>query len=189
MTTRVLTAAVLGFLVLVLWTFVVNGMLGFTARLTMNRVADEPAVHRLLTQNVPAPGAYIVNPALTADHRFPDGAPVFAVTHSGIGHEGAGRMMLVDLGRSFALMLLAAGLLAVASDRVLARWTWRAAFVVALGVLLALGSDLTRVGIGGWPASTAIAMAGFLVGGWALAGAAIAWAMRPHTRHVVDRQG
>jgi hypothetical protein len=176
---RVAAAGTLGFLVLAVWTFVVNGMFGFTARLAMNRVADEPAVHLLLKQNVSAPGAYIVNPALTSEHRFPDGEPVFAVTYSGLGHEAAGGLMFLDVARELALMLLATGLLGAASARVLSRWANRATFIVALGVLQVLASDLSRVGIGGWPSGTAFAMAGFHLAGWALAAAAIAWVVRP----------
>lgn len=186
MAIRVLAAGVLGFFVLAVWTLVVNGMFGFTARLAMNRVADEPAVHRLLEQNITAPGAYLVNPALTTEGRFPDGEAVFAVTFSGMGHEAAGRMMLVDLARGFVVMLLATGLLAAASARVLSRWASRAAFVVVLGILQVLASDLARIGIGGWPSGTALAMAGFHVTGWALAAAAIAWVVPPRERRVAS---
>jgi hypothetical protein len=55
----------------------------------------------------------------------------------------------------------------------------RCRFVVAVGVLLAIIGDLSRVGIGGGPLGAAAAKAAVRVAGWALAGLAMAWAMRP----------
>lgn len=182
---RAAAAAILGFLVLAVWTFVVNGVYGFTARLTMNEVVDEPAVHLMLTKHVTTPGAYIVNPPLTPNRRFPEGQPVFAVTYSGMGHEAAGGQMLGNLATALIVMLLAAGLLAAASARVLARWSSRVAFVIVLGVLQVLASDVPRIGIGGWPAHTAFAMAGFHLAGWTLAAFAIALVLRPAERRAV----
>jgi hypothetical protein len=39
----------------------------------------------------------------------------------------------------------------IASASVLSTWVRRAGFVVALGVLMAVTGDLSRIGIGGWP--------------------------------------
>jgi hypothetical protein len=145
----------------------------------MNRVADEPAVHRTLKANIAAPGIYLVNPVLTGEWEYPAGEPVFTVTYSGMGHEAAGLMMPVEIGVTFAVVLIAAGLLSAASASVLSTWLRRTGFVLAVGVLLAVAADLSRVGIGGYPLGSAAAMAAVRVAGWALAGAAMAWAMRP----------
>ena len=179
---RIVVAGTLGFIVLAFWTFLVNGLFGFAVRVQMNRVADEPAVYRVLKENVAGPGAYLVNPALTSERQFPPGEPVFSVSSSGIGHEAAGRMMLVEVGVALAAALLAAGLLAAASTSVLSTWARRTGFVVAVGVLLAVTADLSRFGIGGYPLGSAAAMAAVRVTGWALAGLAMAWAMRPPAR-------
>ncbi|MBL8140757.1 MAG: hypothetical protein JNM38_06595 [Acidobacteria bacterium] len=182
MPTRVATAGTLGFLVFTAWTFLINGVYGFTARLSMHQVADEAAVHQVLAQHITAPGAYVVNPTLTGSHRFPDATPVFGVTYSGMGHDAAGRLMLVDLARELLVMLLAAGLVGAASSRVRARWTSRLAFVVAVGLVQVLASDLARIGIGGWPTATALAMAGFHLVGWLLAAFTIAAVIGPRQR-------
>jgi hypothetical protein len=176
---RVCVAGALGFVALALWTFLVNGLFGFAVRTQMNRVADEPAVHRMLKENVAAPGAYLVNPALTGERQFPPGEPVFSVSYSGIGHEAAGSMMLVEVGTALATALLVAGLLSAASASVQSTWARRTGFVAAVGVLLALTADLPRYGIGGYPLGSAAAMAAVRVVGWALAGLAMAWATRP----------
>ncbi len=179
MIARTTTVGALGFVVLVVWTFVVNGMLGFTARVEMNRVADEPAVYKVLSQNIRTPGVYLVNPALTAERQFPLDQPVFRVSHSGRGHEAAGWMALVDIATAFVTALLVAWLLLMASAGALSSWARRAGFVVAVGALLALSGDLPRAGIGGSPFGSAAAIAIVRVAGWTLAGMAMAWAVRP----------
>jgi hypothetical protein len=55
----------------------------------------------------------------------------------------------------------------------------RVGFVVALGVLMAVTADLSRIGIGGCPLGTASVKAAVRVAGWTLAGLAMAWATRP----------
>jgi hypothetical protein len=175
---RILVAGTLGFVVLWLWTAVLNVFFLFTVRVAMNRVADEPAVHRVLKENITAPGLYLVNPALTSERRFPDGEPVFAVSYSGMGHEAAGPMMPIDIGLGLAVTLLAAGLLSAASASVLSSWVRRAGFVVLIGVLLAIAADVSRIGIGGAPPGAALARAAARVSGWTLAGLAMAWATR-----------
>jgi hypothetical protein len=176
---RVFVAGTLGFVVLTLWTVLVNVAFGFTARVAMNRVADERAVYRVLKANITAPGVYLVNPALTPERQFPAGEPVFGVSYSGTGHEAAGPMMPVEFGGALAAALLVAGLLSAASASVLSTWVRRTGFVVAVGVLLAISADLSRYGIGGWPLGSAAASATVRVAGWALAGLAMAWVMRP----------
>jgi hypothetical protein len=176
---RVFVAGALGFLVLTMWTFLVNVLFGFTVRVAMNRVADERAVYRVLQENITAPGLYLVNPALTADRQFPSGEPVFGINYSGMGHDAAGSMMVVEFAVGLATSLLAAGLLSAASASVLSTWVRRTGFVVALGVLLAITADVSRFGIAGVPLNAAAARAAVRVAGWALAGLAMAWAMRP----------
>ena len=179
---RVFVAGSLGFVVLTIWTFVVNVLFGFTARMAMGRVADERAVYRVLKENITAPGLYLVNPALTAEWQFPPGEPVFGVSYSGMGHDAAGPMMVVGFAVGLATSLLVAGLLSAASANVLSSWVRRTGFVVALGVLIAFGADVSRLGIGGSPLETVSATAAVRVAGWALAGLAMAWAMRPSAR-------
>jgi hypothetical protein len=87
---RILVAGAGGGVVLVLWSFVTNVLLGFRSCIDLNRVATEGEVHALLKQNVTAPGAHVVSPPLTPDGRFPPGEPVFGVHYGGMGHEAAG---------------------------------------------------------------------------------------------------
>lgn len=175
---RTFVAGTLAFIVLTLWTILVNVVFGFTVRVAMNRVVDERAVYKVLKENITAPGLYLVNPAVTSEWQFPAGEPVYGISYSGVGHDAAGPMMLVEFGMAFSTALLVAGLLSAASARVLSTWVRRTGFVVAVGVLIALTADLSRYGIGGSPLGPAAAKAAVRVAGWALAGLAMAWALR-----------
>ena len=175
---RIVWAAALGLIATFVWTFVVNGIFGFTLRVEMKRIPNEPEVYRVLKENVVLPGAYMANPALTPEGRFPDGEPVFSVRTSGMGHEAAGRMVFVGPAISFITLLLAAGLLSMASPRILSRYSRRVLFVVVLGLLLAVFTNLTKIGIGGYPVSTALLLAARDVVSWTLAGLVMAWILR-----------
>jgi len=178
MVKRLLTAGLLGGVALVLWSFVVNGIFGFTSRLELNRVPDEPALYSVLEAEIVEPGAYVVNPELGPDRRFPADEPVFSIHYSGMGHEAAGRLQIMRLALAFATAFLVAGLLSMASDRVLSRYWSKVLFVALVGLLLALFGDLPRAGIGGYPMESALLIGANHFLSWVFAGLLIAWAMR-----------
>lgn len=175
---RVFLSGVLGFLAILGWTAVANVAFGLTARLAMNRVADEPRVYGILAESVPAAGAYIVNPPSFYEGGPPEG-PVFSVSYAGFGHEAAGRMALVEALTVLVCALLAAVALSMASQRVLAHYPSRVLFICILGLFLAVGGELSRFGIGGYPLSSALLFGANTVVSWTLAGLAMAAAIRP----------
>ena len=178
MAKRILLSGLAGAVVLFAWTFVVNVGLGFTARLEMQPLPNEQAVYAFLKEHSSKPGAYMANPPLTVRGEFPPGEPVFSVRHSGIGHEAAGLLLVLDLAIGLVASILVAGLLSVASTRVLSRYPYRVMYVATIGLLLAVFGDLPKFGIGGYPASAALLLAGNHALSWALSGAVIAWTMR-----------
>jgi hypothetical protein len=175
---RILVSGALGGVVLLACTFMANVMFGLMPRIEMNRVSDEPALYRHLKASVPAPGAYLVNPEVTAEGRFPDNEPVFSVRYGGMGHEAAGTLFLTETTQLFASAILAAGLLAFASPRVLSRYTRRVLFIATLGLLFALVGDLPRIGIGGYPPDSGLWLAAHRLTSWILVGLVMAWPMR-----------
>lgn len=175
---RILVSGLLGGIVLFLWTFLVNGVFRLTVRLEMNEVADERSVYALLKENVVAPGAYIVNPPFTPDGQFPAGEPVFGIRYSGIGHEAAGRLLVMHLAIAFIAPTLVAGLLSMTSARVLSRYARKVLFIALIGLLLAVFGDLPKYGIGGHPASAALLIAANHAVSWVLAGLVMAGTMR-----------
>lgn len=172
---RIFLAGLLGCLTLMVWAFVANGFLGLTARIAMNRVADEPATYRVLKENVTAPGGYMVNPPLTEEGVFPPGEPAFGVRYGGVGHEAAGRGALLHLALAFVTATLAAALLSAASERVLRGFWRKVAFVAGIGLLMALACDVPEHGIGGYPMASALALAANRLLSWTAAGCAMAW--------------
>ncbi len=176
---RVIEAGLLGAVVLLLATIVIDGLLGFRARIDMRQVAQEAELYAALKTHIDAPGRYVVNPPVTAERRFPAGEPVFSVFYGGVGHEAAGREMLLGLAVTLAACLIAAWLLSQTSQRVLASYPRKVLFVAAIGVLIALIRDVMSLGIGGYPTPDAAALAVERIVLWTLSGAAIAWRIRP----------
>jgi len=186
MSSRVIVSGLLGGLVLILWTFVINGVLGFKSRMDMKQVPDERAVYEVLRAHVTEPGGYVCNPALTGVGRFPDRAPVYSIRYSGLGHGEAGQEVLAGLLVFLAAPIVVAWLLSAASDRVLSSYRRKLLFFVAVGVLVALVADVARFGIGGYTMGDALLVAASDLAAWTLVGLVVAWRMRPGVRVAED---
>jgi hypothetical protein len=175
---QVVVPGLLGGLVLIVWTFVVNGLFGFQARLDMKQVPDERRLYAVLEETVTEPGRYTCNPAVT-ETGFPGGEPVFGILYGGVGHEAAGRQALAMLPIAFIGPIIAAALLAAASRRVLASFPRKVLFVGAIGLLFAVMCRLPRHGIGDYPLGDAALYALHDVVLWLVIGLVLAWRIRP----------
>lgn len=178
MTRRVLLAGLLGAAVLVGWTIIMNVGFQFTARIAMEPVPNERAIYELLKEHVKQPGAYMANPAPTSTGEFPSGESVFSIRYGGVGHEAAGRLLIIELLIALVSATLVASLLSVSSGRILACYLCRVAYVAAVGFLLALSGDLSQYGIGGYSASDALLLSASHFGSWILAGLVMAALVR-----------
>jgi len=176
---RVLGAGLLGAAVMVLAVFVVSGIFGFTARLELRSVPNEAAVFALLKETVVEPGGYMVNPPVVPGQGFPANEPVFSIHYAGFGHGAAGRLELLRLVTVLVATMLAAWIVSLASARVLASYWRRFGFFVLMGLWLVSFSGVPRYGIGQHPLRSAAALGAFDLGLWVLAGAAMAWCLRP----------
>lgn len=175
---RVIVAGVLGGVVMIVWAFVVNGMFWFTKRVAMKDVPDERAVYEVLKKNIVAPGRYVCNPALTPSG-FPLNEPVFGITYSGTGHETAGREQLIHFATAFLATIIAAGMLAMASNRILASYFRRVLFFAVIGLLIAVFSDLPKSGISAYPMHDALLWAAYDVAMWIVVGFVVAPVIKP----------
>ena len=178
MARRIVVSGVLGGIVLILCAFVANAFFGLRPSIGMRTVANEPELYKLLSENAAVPGGYIVNPPAGETGEPEPGRPVFSVRHSGVGHDDAGQLMIMELVIGIVAAMIATYLLTFASDRIAASYLKRVLFFSAIGLLLAVFSDLTQFGIGGYPLQSAVLLAVNSVVSWTLVGVVVG-ALRP----------
>lgn len=176
---KVISAGILGGVVLIIWTIVVNGFLGFQASIDMKKISAERQVYETLKEHIVDPGRYICNPELTSEGRFPDGEPVFSILYGGIGHESAGSLMLVGLVVFFLAPIVGAWMLSQTSARIMSSYPRKVLFFVAIGLLFAIFTDLTNFGIGRYPVKDAIILGLSHIIVWTLMGFVAAWRIKP----------
>jgi hypothetical protein len=176
---KVIVAGLLGGVVLIVWTFVVNGLLRFEAGINMKQIPAERQVYEMLKEHITEPGRYVCNPELTSEGRFPNEEPVFSVLYGGMGHESAGEHMLVGLVVFLLSPIIAAWMLSQTSARVMSGYCRKVLFFVAIGFLFAIFGDLTSFGIGGYPAKDVVLLAANDIVVWTLVGLVVAWRIKP----------
>jgi len=185
MAKRVIVSGVMGAIVLIIWAFVANALLGLRSGIDMRSVSNERQVYDVLRDNIVAPGGYIVNPPPSQSGDLVPGQPVFSIRYSGVGHEAAGRILIMQIVIALIASLMAAGMLSVTSDRVMASYLRRVLFFAAIGLLFAFFSDLALFGIGGYPLRSALLLAGNDLISWTLVGLVVARWVRPRPHHGV----
>lgn len=176
---RVIVSGVLGCIVLIVWTFVVNGILGFRSGIDMRMVQNEQQVYEILKENIVEPGRYICNPKSAGDGNSPGEAPVFSILYSGMGHGTARKQMLIGLVLYLLAPMIGALLLSQTSDRILTSYRRKVLFFTIIGVLFAVFSDLQKFGIGGYPLRDAVLLGAHSIVVWTLVGLIIAWRIKP----------
>ena len=175
---KILAAGAAGGLALIILSFVANGVFGFRSRIDLNQIPEESRVYAVLKECIVVPGAYMCNPPLEPGRGFPPGQPVYSVRCSGMGHEAAGSLLLLDLAIALATATLAAWLLSLASTRVRRGYFTSVGFVALIGVVIAVFSDLPKTGIGGYPPASALLLSAYDIALWTLCGLVIAWLVR-----------
>jgi hypothetical protein len=176
---KVIVAGLLGGVVLLVLTSVVNGIFGFQARIDMKQIPAERQVYELLTESITEPGRYVCNPELTPEGRFPGEAPVFSIIYSGMGHGTAGRLTVVGLVVFFLAPMIGAWMLSLTSARIISSYFRKVLFFAAIGLLFALFGDLMNFGIRGYPLKDAAMLAVHDIVIWTLVGLMVAWRIQP----------
>ena len=184
---RVIISGLLGAVVLVVWTYLVNGILGFGSSIDRKSISAERQVHELLKASLSEPGRYIANPELTPAGTFAEGEPVFSILHSGMGHESAGTVMLVQVAMFLIAPMIGAWMLSVSSPWMLSSYPRRVLFFAAMGLLVAFYGGITNFGIDSYPPRDALMLALLDVITWILVGLAVAWRMRPEPETLRQR--
>jgi hypothetical protein len=161
------------------WSFVVNGILGFRSDIDMKRIVAEREVYAVLEQHIVEPGRYVCNPPLTSEGRFPDGEPVFGILYGGMGHEAAGGLMLVGLVTFFFAPAIGAWMLSMTGEGALSSYPRKVLFFAAIGLLFAVFGHLPDYGIGAYPLADIVALSVHDIVVWTLVGLVVARIMRP----------
>ena len=181
MTKKVIISGLLGGLTLVIWVFLVNGLLRFKSSMDMNQIPNEREVYEVLKENITEPGRYVCNPEITPEKAFPEGEPVFSVLYGGVGHEAAGGTMLAGLIIFFIAPLIATWLLSQTSTKILSSYPRKVLFFTMIGLLFGIFGDLSRFGIGDYPLNDAFILAIHNIIVWTVIGLVVAIWMKPET--------
>jgi hypothetical protein len=177
MLNKVLAAGLLGAVVLFAWTMLTNGILRLNSSINMKQIPNDRLVYEVLRQSIVEPGGYVLphGPPLADD---PAALPLFGVHYTGMGHESAGKEFRVRIASAIIASMIVASLLSVASDRVLASYAKRVLFVAAVGLLIAVYSDIARFGLTTHTMSHALIFAAQQFMAWLLAGLVMAWRVK-----------
>jgi hypothetical protein len=176
---KIVTGGLLGGVVLIACMFLSDGLFGLRSGIEMNRLVNEGWVYEILKESIDEPGGYTINPPMEdPTGPFPTAEPVFSIHYSGLGHGAAGRIFLVNLAIAFMAPMIGAWMLSITSERILSSYARRVLFFAAIGLLLALFSDLMRYDIGAYALHHALMFAAQDFVSWTLAGLAVAWCVR-----------
>ncbi|MBN2184669.1 MAG: hypothetical protein JW746_05030 [Candidatus Krumholzibacteriota bacterium] len=186
MAKKIIFSGLSGGLVLIILTFVINGLFGFRAGIDMKQIPNERLVYETLKDNILEPGRYICNPEGSPSAGFPRGEPVFSVMYGGVGHEAAGKNMIVGLVIFFLAPIIASWMLSTASERIISSYPRKVLFFAGIGLLFAVFGDLSNFGIGSYPLRDAFILAAHSIFIWTLAGLAAAWQIKPEKAEVKD---
>lgn len=184
---KVIGPGLLGGLVLILWMFVVNGLLGFKSSVDLKPVSEERHVYEVLQDSIVEPGRYVVNPALSSGS-FPDEEPIFSILNSGMGHGSAGRLMLFQVAVFLLAPVIAAWMLSVTSGQLLTNYPRRVLFFAAIGLLSAVYGDLMNFGISSYPLQDAVLLAVHDIAAWTVVGLVVACWVRPESDTLLQPQ-
>jgi hypothetical protein len=176
---NIIISGLLGGLVLIVWMFLINGILGFRSQMDMKKISNEPQVYDILKENITVPGRYICNPDINTYDNFPEGEPVFSVLYSGMGHEAAGGMMVAKFLLYLLAPIIAAWLLSVSSETILSSYPKKVFFFMVIGLLIAIFSDLSSFGIGSYPFRDALFLAIHNIILWTIIGFVVGWRIKP----------
>jgi hypothetical protein len=148
----------------------------------MKQVPNEAQVYQILKQNIVDPGRYLCNPELTESNIFPENEPVFSILYGGVGHEAAGPLsVILDFIYAFITATLCAWLLSLTSEKIISSYPRKVFFILLIGLLFAVFSDLKKYGIGNYPLSDTLIMTLHNIILWTVLGLIIGLFIKPTT--------
>jgi hypothetical protein len=141
---EILLSGLLGGLVIFAWIILSTSIIPLSGDLP-KQIPDDKEIHTLLKDKIPESGIYWLpghegqTKGLYPDY---DNEPIFYIIHGGVT---PGTMMaptIVEILCIFLTPIIAAWILSMASETILARYTRRVLFVTGIGLLFAVYGDL-----------------------------------------------
>lgn len=174
----VIVAGLLGSLVMFAWLFVSNAMIPLKSNLVHKVPPNQLELHKVLKESITEPGTYSC-PYLSQEEesQLPDyrNQPVYSITYSGITHGNPTSVpMWLPIGIMLVVPLIAAWMLSVTSEKILARYSRRVLFVALIGLIVSLFDDVLQMSFGPQPRDYLVFLAINNLITWVLVGAVIA---------------
>jgi hypothetical protein len=175
---QILLSGLLGGIVIFVWLIISTGPLPVNGDI-QEQIPDDLEIHTLLKERIKGPGIYFVpgHPEEGEESLYPDygNEPIFSINYGGRTPNTFMGQFIYEIVCIFAAPMIAAWLLSMASDEVLAKYSKRVVFVLIIGLFLAVFGDVR----------SEKSMDRILLSSinnlimWFLAGLVIAWRMRP----------
>ncbi|MFB0566616.1 MAG: hypothetical protein ACETWK_13195 [Candidatus Aminicenantaceae bacterium] len=174
---EVLLSGLLGGIVIFVWQIISTGPLPVSGDLP-KPIPNDKEIHSMLKERITEPGIYFL-----PDHSdknqdlYPDyeNEPLFSIIYGGRTPNTFMGQLLFELFCIFAAPIIAAWMLSVSSERILAKYSRRVLFVTVLGLFLAVFGDVFSEK----PMDKVLLSSINSLITWALAGLVIAWLIKP----------
>jgi hypothetical protein len=179
----IVIAGLLGGFAIFVWIFLSKSILPMSGSVSIKSFDNQPEIHQMLKERITETGKYAV-PYLPEweQNQIPDygNQPVFKITYTGFTHNSAsGTSMILPLITIFVVLMIAAWLLSVASEKILAKYSRRFLFVSVLGFAVVLFSNVIRSSFDSQPMEHIVFYVITDMVTWLIAGLIIAWRIKP----------
>jgi hypothetical protein len=174
---EMLLSGLLGGIVIFAWLIISAGPLQISGN-RAHPIPNDKEIHTLLKEKITEPGIYFL-PDHPNENRndYPDyeNEPIFSVIYGGRNPNTFLGQMIFELFCIFAAPVIAAWMLSVTSERILAKYSRRVLFVAVLGLFLAVFSELFSEK----PLDNILLSSMNTLITWTLVGLVIAWRIKP----------
>ena len=142
---QILVSGLLGGIVIFVWLVISTGPLPVNGDI-QEQIPNDLEIHTLLKERIKETGMYFVpgHPEEGAEDTYPDygNEPIFSIINGGRTPNTFMGQFIYELVCIFAAPMIAAWLLSMASDKVLAKYSKRVLFVLTIGLFLAVYGDV-----------------------------------------------
>lgn len=178
---EILFSGLLGGIVIFTWLIIGGALLPLNGD-RPDPIPNDLEIHTLLKERIREPGYYFLpdHPEEGEENLYPDygNEPLFFITYGGRTPNTFMGQLMYEIFCFIIAPIIAAWLLSMASEKVLAKYSRRVFFVAILGLFLAVYGDV----LSEKPMDRILLSSINHVMTWFLAGLAIAWRIRPKVK-------